>query len=342
MTKARWFILLMCLIYFCSCGNKFNSDFENPSQALAGKIDSDNIYLFQVDSIISQDLYNELDRIYMKRKEALEVIFNNRIIAHEAQRTGVSSDAYLSSYFEKHLDIAINEYLNNDTNATIPFVKDKLRVGISKSNPLARVIVQENIKKRLRHQLADSLRVKYNVSILLSPPTRSGYNTNRINGFFIGKLDSKCKVSIFTDFDCSTCQKAYPFLNKLISKYQDKICFKIVNYSDNVYPAFMALSAANNQGKVYEMYQQLFENKFSPYDTSFFLQLADRLKLDKRRFEIDFNNQKEKTRQFSNLEEINSKGIKNTPSIIIDDALISNYASETEIDKIIFDRCKDL
>jgi predicted DsbA family dithiol-disulfide isomerase len=317
------------------CCNYINQQKNTVNDLTAAKLNNQYINLDQVDSCISQQLFDHLESIYIARKNATMAIINLKILSNEANLFSIDADKYLNKYYEKKLPNELANYYNNNKDQSIPIIKDhKLRYKPNLA-PESQLKIIAYLKNKLKTQLLDSLRKKYNIEILLTPPLKKIKLDSSLQSYVFGNTNSNFEIIIFTDFDCSSCQKMYPFLKKLIIDNFSKIKFRIIYYSDDVYPPVLALNAANKQSKGFEMYQKLFEEKYYPFDFNFYQNLAFRLNLDTVMFDKDLRDTMFLKSQYSELQKINLAGISVTPTLIINHYLVSSYASETEIGNLI-------
>ena len=115
-----------------------------------------------------------------------------------------------------------------------------------------------------------------------------------------GKLDSKVTLIEYGDFQCPVCGGYYPIVTQLMEKYQDKIKFQFRNLPlsqvhPNAFAAARAAEAASEQGKFWQMYDQLFTNQTTWSSgsansaSSYFKQYAAAIGLDSAKFDKAFS-----------------------------------------------------
>ena len=101
----------------------------------------------------------------------------------------------------------------------------------------------------------------------------------------------------YGDFQCPGCGAFFPILKQVKEKYKEQITFQFINFPlsqihPNAQAAHRAAHAAGNQGKFWEMHDQLYENqntwKDSINTTRDFEAYATQLGLDIPKFKIDF------------------------------------------------------
>lgn len=116
-----------------------------------------------------------------------------------------------------------------------------------------------------------------------------------------GNLESKVTFLEYGDFECPVCASYYPIVQQVAEKYKDKIKFQFRNLPltqihQNAFAAARAAEAASNQGKFWEMYDQLFLNHQSWTSTQspapLFEQYAATIGLNIATYKTDFASDK--------------------------------------------------
>lgn len=321
-------------IFVLSC-NRTNTINEIPNEKIAVKINGHEIYLADVDSCISQQLFDNLDAIYLARKKAADALIELNIIRIEADKQKLNPSLFLERYFELKLPFELQEYYSNPLNQSIPIIKEHKLYYKSNKTVEAQLKIISSLKQKLKKQLIDSLKNKYEITFQITPPVKKFFLDSSIKSYNVGNMNSNFEVTIFTDFDCSTCQSRYPFFKKLMAQYSTEIKFRIIYYSNDVYPQILAINAADKQSKFFEVFKKLFEEKYNPFDFSYYRNLAFRLNLDTLKFGKDFTDTIFFKNENHELEKIKLAGICNTPTIIVNNYFVSNYATESSIEYLI-------
>lgn len=79
-----------------SCSNK-------PAPANSGviaQVNGEKIYSYQVDKLIQQELYDELNRIYNIKSEALDSYIDLKILRQQAEKENISPNLYADKYIK--------------------------------------------------------------------------------------------------------------------------------------------------------------------------------------------------------------------------------------------------
>lgn len=140
------------------------------------------------------------------------------------------------------------------------------------------------------------------------------------DSFTIGNASASAYLVEFSDFQCPACRAFAPVVDELAKKYADKLLFVYRHYplSQHAFakPAAMAVEAAGEQGKFWEMAKLLFENQ-DRFSKELWGSLADDLKLDRVKFDAALNSQNLKAK--IDRDEIAATALKlsGTPSFFL-------------------------
>jgi len=314
----------------CSCTNQ--SD-----RQIAAKIQDHEIFYDQIDSTINQYLSDELDAIYFARKMAMDKIIDNYVLEHEARKVNKSSEEYFNLYFNSlpqiKWDSFHNKVIGPDTMA--PIVKNGRYISISLNTDEGKRYMEETFRRKMRNELIDSLKKLNKINIYLSPPLKQYINLDKAEKNFTRTTSSKNVLTIISDYECTSCRSHFLIFKNLISRNADKLNVEKIYYSDDVHLCAMAAMAASRQNKLKEYEDILYTTQFNSEDTSFFERVAVNLNLDIVQFNADLKNSENRSRLKQSLEYLNKIGIRNTPSVLINHRLISNYSTDDQVEAAI-------
>jgi len=135
-----------------------------------------------------------------------------------------------------------------------------------------------------------------NNSVLAATP-ESGNIADHVEG----KADSKVLIVEYGDFQCPSCEGAYPNVKTLMEEYGDRVGlifrnFPLTSIHPNAKAAAAAAESAGLQGKYWEMHDLLYGNQNSWKDlntsqrTDAFVSFANQLNLDSTKFKADLSN----------------------------------------------------
>ncbi len=126
-------------------------------------------------------------------------------------------------------------------------------------------------------------------------------NEGPIKDRVYGSADQKVILIEYGDFQCPACGKLYPAVKEIKDTYKDKLTFifrnlPLTNIHPNALAAATAAEAAGQQGKFFEMHDQLYENQQAWQSagvnerSGFFEQYASSVGLNLDQFKKDLTN----------------------------------------------------
>jgi protein-disulfide isomerase len=142
-----------------------------------------------------------------------------------------------------------------------------------------------------------------------------------------GKVDAAITIVEFSDYQCPYCAKAEPLIASFVEAYPNdtRVVFKhypLTNIHPHAMPAALAATAAQKQGKFWEMHDQLFANQRS-LNPAQITETAKKLGLDMTRFEADMKSPEVAAAVQADMKLAQQVGIRGTPSIFVNGKLLT-------------------
>lgn len=327
-------ILLLIFIYIlCSCNNSKNKGLNNNS--IIAFVDTIPITYDQIDSKISQEIYDELSRVYMIRKIALDETIKDQILKAEALKHNLSPDQYINSLYTKAIkNGSVQRFMEvNHYEERIPNLERTLVYYDIKSKKGSEILIKK-VKESLVSELTDSLRKKSKIKIFLSPPKSPAIRIENLLVHYEGNLNSKVTFLIVSDFECDMCRKFNYIFDSLYVKYKDKVRFAYTNFGSSVTISAIASESAAKQDKFWDMHDSLYASKNLP-DTNEIFKIVKTLKINTDKFKKDFRDESIKKSLEYNLHLLINSGIYATPTIMINNRPVFNSSSVSEIEQIL-------
>lgn len=137
----------------------------------------------------------------------------------------------------------------------------------------------------------------------------------------------------YGDFECEACYQYYPLVKEVLKAYEGKIDFTYKHFPiDGKHPnariTAAAAEAARNQGKFYEMYAVLYEQRDwvgQADPRKQLIEYATSLKLNIGQFTTDLESHVVKDRVQKDYTEGRGLGVDATPSFFIDGKKVTKY-----------------
>ncbi len=142
----------------------------------------------------------------------------------------------------------------------------------------------------------------------------------------------------FIDFECPYCQKSYPVLKDIMERYDGVVQLAFKHFPvESLHPqalqAGMASACAQEQGKFWEYFDALFQQK--KFDEDTLLLFADQLELNMEIFALCMSTGKYKQNIAQDVQDGIRIGIRGTPTFVLEDRKIEGALDKTMWDQII-------
>lgn len=166
----------------------------------------------------------------------------------------------------------------------------------------------------------------------------------KADDYFKGAKDGKVVLVEYLDFECEACRAYYPVLKQLEKEFPNDL--KIVTRywplpsHKNGMTAALAVEAAAQQGKYYEMHDLMYENqdewgeKALP-SPDLFIKYAEKLNLDIEKFKQDAASEASRARVTRDINEGTTLGNSGTPSFYLNGKKVDNPGGLEGLKKLI-------
>jgi protein-disulfide isomerase len=230
-----------------------------PTGAVVATIDGEPILSADIDKLIGARVALLNEQIYQLQRQTIDGLIDQRLIAKEAARRGLTETELLDVEVAKKTDAV------TDTDVETFYRANESRLPTQEADLRERIREHLRIQKSAarREAFAGELRAKANVSVLLTPPAIYRATINVDGAPYKGRADAPVVLVKFEDFHCPYCKEAQPTLTQLLARYPDRI--KIVHKDfpiDELHPgartAHIAARCANEQGRFWSYHDALY------------------------------------------------------------------------------------
>ena len=280
----------------------------------AAVIGDKTITLAELDAKAAGPLVKVRQDEYEARRQVLESLINDEVMAKEAAATKKTKEELTKSEItDKAPDPA-----QADVDAF--YEANKARFGAQTKEQLA-----PQITAMLKNQkMADvqrayfkSLRDKYGVKTMLEPPrVQVAQDDDPAKG------PAKAPITIveFSDYQCPYCSRAETTVTDVLKKYGDKIRLVYRDYPlsfhQNANVAAQASECADEQGKFWEMHGAMFANQSKLASTDL-VETAATIGLEKDKFKACLDSGKYKDEVQKDFEDGQKACVTGTPTFFI-------------------------
>lgn len=253
-------------------------------------------------------------QIYQTKKNALNNLIEERLIAAAAKQAGTSEEAYLEA-----------ELGDGEKEPTLEEMKRfyeqrKAKMGDKSFNEVKDDIKQVMTQSRAQaaqQALIGRLRASAEIQIHLEPPrtkVEAGDNPTR------GPTHAPIQIVEWTDYQCHYCGVSRPTLNQILATYGDKVRYTLrdfpLGFHQHAEKAHEAAHCAGEQGKYWEMNQTLFEHA-SALEVAKLKDYARQIQLDGAKFDRCLTSGKYTKKVRENQAAGEAVGVSGTPSFFV-------------------------
>lgn len=319
-------------ILFCGiCLGGCMVEKDKSDEPVYASIDSLLIYRSDVDKLISQELYDELCRIYLIRQATLERVIKDRLLEMEAEKQLISVDSLVNRFYQELLKNRLHvygskyaQYIQEWRHNTPVFVSTSDSIQFYK-------ILQVEAKEELYTFLSHNYKIKINLRPPISPQLDLQYTIVH----YRGNLSSPVTCLEMSDLDCSNCKAVHPIMDSLYRKYKDQVRFAFTHYGS--YPSLSArgCESAAQQNKFWEMRDTLMKMSHVVTQLEELEPIARSLHLNWEEFEVALQDSSLTEAILENMNLLEKSGIYGTPTIAINNRILFNASSFEEIDQLM-------
>lgn len=323
--KYRRIFYLFILIICVSCS-------RNKEQSVIAEVNGISVTSDELNQLVQQELFDELNRIYEIKKIALNQLIRNKLILIESQKKGIDKDIYINSYVENKIRLVGLDSLYsiyNIENSNPMFYADKVYYT-SENTFEGNLEKREILKSCIIAELIDSLKTYSSVVSYLYPPKSPIFRLDDLHTYYRGDTSSSVTVSIISDFNCSECISAHKMYSEIYEEYKDRVRFCYINFSAATTLAQLACDAADAQNAFWNYHDSLYSHA-GRIDSSTIYRIAQQLNLDLQVFKNDLEDPVRKEKLDESIHSLVAMGLYATPTVVINGRLIVNSNSKTEI-----------
>jgi protein-disulfide isomerase len=265
---------------------------------------------------------------YEIRRQALDELIADRLIAAEAAKRRVSTQALVAS----EVDAKAAPLLASDIEQI--YEQNKTRFGgVARDEAITRIrqVMGDRAKADRRAAWERELRAAAKVSVRLDAPRSSV--TIPSGAPSTGPSDARVTVVEFTDYQCPFCHRAQAVVDKVLQQYSGKIRFVHLDFPldghPQALPAARAARCAGEQGKFWEYHRDLMTSP-GTLDAADLERRAAALHLDSSSFSTCVSSGRYDQAIQASLRAGEDLGVTGTPAYFINGRMISGAPRSIE------------
>ncbi|MCI0486431.1 MAG: thioredoxin domain-containing protein [Blastocatellia bacterium] len=280
-----------------------------------------------VEDALRPVIFNVQEQIYDLRRRELDQRINEVVFQQEAQKRQITTRALLD------VEAASKIRKVTDTDARAFYDQNRDRVAGEYAQLKDQIIeyLQDVERQRAEQEFAGQLRRAASIQVFLAPPEPPVYAIAIDDQPSKGEASAPVTIVEFTDFECPSCARAQPIIEKLAGEYGDRVKIVVRDFPlqshRNALKAAEAAEAARAQGKYWEYIALLFE-KQSELGIEKLKEYASRLGLDRKRFDQSLDTGEFFDKVKRDVEDGLKLGVNSTPTIFVNGRLVRDNAFE--------------
>jgi protein-disulfide isomerase len=277
----------------------------------------------EVEKSIGAPLMKLQEQLYNMKRQKVEALINERLLAREAAKRAISVQALLDAEVTAKVGLVTEQEIESYYQANRARLKGE------------ETTVREQIRAQLQNQklaaqrqaFLQSLRSQAKVVVHLKPPPVFRVLVSASGAPFKGPEKAPVTIVKFEDFHCPFCKQIQPTFTELVSRYGDRL--KVVHKDfpiDQLHPGARkgheAARCANEQGKFWAYHDKLYENA-PKADPDQLMAYAKDVGLNLPTFDKCFGSEKYKAAVQKDVEEGTRAGVTGTPAFFVNGRMIS-------------------
>ncbi len=248
-------------------------------------VNGKNITSGDVEDNLKPLIFSVQESVYGLRKQEIELRINDTLLEQEAKKRAITTTSLLATEVTAKVPVV------SEADALKFYNENKPRINGEFAQVKTQII--EYLKGRAQSDAESSfvlrLRTGAQIQVFVKPPQQPQYQIAVDDQPSRGNLSAAVTVIEFTDFQCPTCAKQQPVMERLITEYGTRARFVIRDFPlaqfENSAKAAEAAEAAREQGKYWEYAALLYRNQ-SALQVDKLKQYATTLGLDRARFDV--------------------------------------------------------
>lgn len=273
-----------------------------------------NITSGDIDDSLKALIFEVQEEVYDLRKNQLDLIINDTLLAQEAQKRNITPNALL--------DAELKPKQVTEDQARLFYEQNKERVSGDFAQTKDSIIsyLQQTELRAAERAFVEKLRAAASIQTFLKAPESPVFSIETRDQPSLGNTNAAVTVVVFTDYQCPSCASIHPSLERLVKEAGDKVRLVARDFPLTRHPeafkAAEAAEAAREQGKYWEYVRVLMQNQ-SALGIDKLKTYASDLGLDCALFDVALDSGKFAETVQRDVEDGMKLGLKGTPSVFI-------------------------
>lgn len=278
-----------------------------------------------VDKALGAQLVQLQEQMYAMKREQIEILINERLLAHEAAKRRVSITSLLDTEVTGKVPLVTEQEIDSIFRAHNTMFGGEE----AKAREHIRAYLQMQKLTAQREAFLRTLKSKASVTVHLKMPPIFRVPVSAEGAPFKGSAMAPVTILKFEDFDCPFCRRVQPILTEILEKYRDKVKLAHRDFPlDELHPearkTHEATRCAHEQGAFWRYHDVVYSNQ--PNATLTDLKVyAQKVGLNIIAFEQCLNSGQYQRTVQKDVEEGTRLGLTATPTFFINGRQLSGF-----------------
>jgi protein-disulfide isomerase len=271
----------------------------------------------ELDEALGAKLAQLQEQIHSLKRQGLEALIADRLLAQEAAKRGTSVTALLDAEVTAKVGLVTEQ----EVEAFYQANKARFRADDASVRDSIRAHLQQQKITAQRTRFIESLRSKSNVVVKLPAPPLMRVAVATEGAPIRGAANAPVTLVEFSDFHCPFCNRVQATLKQILERYPGKVRLVYRDFPlDQLHPqarqAAEAARCANDQGKFWEYHDVLYTN--APRGAADDLRrYAEQVGLEVAKFEQCVTRGTHRAAVQRDMEEGSRLGVTGTPAFFV-------------------------
>jgi protein-disulfide isomerase len=327
MSKIRLLVAVVAPLALASCSRPGGTPAAAPGSTLAtstgvaAEVDGSSILASELDERAARRLISVRQEEYEIRRQVLDELIAERLVAAEARKRGVSAEELLAVEVDARTASPDPAYVEQI------YEQNKPRFGSApRAEALARIraILVGRATSERRAAFETQLRGQARVAVRLEAPRAKIVIPDGAPS--TGSASAPVTIVEFTDYQCPYCHRAQVVIDELLKRYSGKVRFVHLDFPldghSEAVPAARAARCAGEQGRFWEYHRSMMSRP-GALDGAGLRGRAAVLKLDLGKFEPCLASDRYDEAIQAELRQGSELGVTGTPAYFVNGRLLS-------------------
>lgn len=286
-----------------------------------------NITSADIEDNLRPLVFSVQEEVYKLYRQAVELKVNDLLLNQEAQRRKSTTSALLDA------EITAKVPTVTEAEAQKFYDENKARIegDFAQLKEQIALYLREVETRKATVALAERLQAAAQVRTFLVAPQPPVYKFATDDQPTKGNVKAAVTLVEFTDYQCPSCAKAQPALERLAAEYGDRMRLVVRDYPlsqhKDAQKAAEAAEAAREQGKYWEYTALLFQNQ-SALSADKLKEYATRVGLDRAKFDAALDSGRFAESVHRDLHDGDRAGVAGTPTVFLNGRRVTDISYE--------------